>query len=44
MVIGRIKKVLGVTLLTGINAAAIRCESNYGAGYTVKFLWSPDSI
>ena len=29
---------------SGYNAAAVRCESNYGAAYTIKFKWSPDSV
>ena len=28
----------------GYDGAAIKCESNTGAEYSVGFLWSPDSV
>ena len=28
----------------GYSYAAVKCESNTGSEYSVKFLWSPDSV
>lgn len=28
----------------GYDGAAMKCESNTGAEYSVEFLWSPDSV